>query len=515
MYPGIHSQSQPDKPALIMAGSGETVTYRDLDERSNRLAQLWYDRGLRPGDHVAVFMENHPRFLETVWAGLRSGLYVTTINSYLTTEEAGYILDDSGARSVVVTPSRAPVAREALQYAPAVEVALAVDGGAPGFEAYEATAGRYSPNPLIEEPAGELMLYSSGTTGRPKGIKRPLSGGSIRDGQLIGALLGGVFGFSQDSVYLSPAPTYHSAPLGFCLGVQSLGGTVVMLEKFDPSEALRSIERYSVTCSQWVPTMFSRMLKLPETDRAGIDISSMQVAVHAAAPCPVAVKQAMMDWWGPVLWEYYAGTELNGFCLVRPDEWLARPGTVGRPLIGEIHIVDEDGRELSAGEAGTIYFGGGPAYEYHNDPAKTKEAQDPGGHGWTTLGDVGYLDEDGWLFLTDRKAFMIISGGVNIYPQETEDVLTMHPAVADVAVIGVPDDEMGEQVKAVVQPADPSGAGPDLEQDLLAYCRRQLAHYKCPRSIDFVEELPRLPTGKLYKRKLRDRYWQGHENRIL
>lgn len=515
MYPGTHSASTPDKPALIMAGSGEAITYRELDERSNRLAQLWHARGLRTGDHVSVFMENHPRYLEAVWAGLRSGLYVTTINSYLTAEEAGYILEDSGAKSLVVTPSRAAVAREALGQAKDVEVALAVDGGAPGFESYEAATAEYPARALSEEPAGELMLYSSGTTGWPKGIKRPLSGGSISDGQLIGALLGGVFGFSADSVYLSPAPTYHSAPLGFCLGIQSLGGTVVMLEKFDPVLALRSIERYGATCSQWVPTMFTRMLKLPEAERSAFDVSTMQVAVHAAAPCPAAVKQAMMEWWGPVLWEYYAGTELNGFCLVRPDEWLARPGTVGRPLIGEIHILDEDGKELPAGEAGMIYFGGGPSYEYHNDPAKTKEVQDPAGHGWTTLGDVGYLDEDGWLFLTDRKAFMIISGGVNIYPQETEDVLTMHPKVADVAVVGVPSDEMGEEVKAVVQPVSWNDAGAELEQELLEYCRHHLAHYKCPRTIDFERELPRLPTGKLYKRKLREKYWEGHQTRLL
>lgn len=515
MHPGAHADATPDKPALIMAGSGETITYRELNERSNRLAQLWNARGLRVGDHIAVFMENHPRYLEVVWAGLRSGLHVTTINSYLTAEEAGYILDDSGARSIVVTPERADVAKEALKHAPRVEIALVVDGVSTGLESYEAATGQYPALPLPEEPAGDLMLYSSGTTGHPKGIERPLSGGSIADGQLIGALLGGVFGFGPDSVYLSPAPVYHSAPLGFCLGVQSLGGTVVMLEKFDPLTALRSIERFSVTCSQWVPTMFTRMLKLPESERDRIDVSSMQVAIHAAAPCPVAVKEAMMDWWGPVLWEYYAGTELNGFCLVRPDEWLARPGTVGRPLIGEVHILDEDGTEMPAGEAGTIYFGGGPPYEYHNDPAKTKEVQDPAGHGWTTLGDVGYLDKEGWLFLTDRKAFMIISGGVNIYPQETENVLTMHPKVADVAVVGVPNPEMGEEVKAVVQPVDWKDAGAELEQELLVYCRQHLAHYKCPRSIDFDRELPRLPTGKLYKSKLRDKYWQAHENRIV
>ena len=515
MYPGAHAASTPDKPALIVEPSGEVLTYRELDERSNQLAHLWRSHGLQTGDHVAVFMENHPRYFEVVWAALRSGLYLTAINSYLTAEELGYILRDSGARSVVTSPAKVTVARGALVHAPEVELALIVDDEQPGFTAYEAAVAAQPTTRLAEEPAGELMLYSSGTTGQPKGIKRPLRGSSIADGQLLGAMLGAVFGVTPDTVYLSPAPIYHSAPLGFSLAVQSIGGTVVMLERFDPVLALSVIERRRVTCSQWVPTMFTRMLKLPDDERAGFDVSSLEVAIHAAAPCPVPVKQAMMDWWGPVLWEYYAGTEGNGFCLVKPDEWLARPGTVGRSLLGELHILDEDGNELPAGQAGTVYFGGGPAYEYHNDPVKTKEVQDPAGRGWTTLGDVGYLDDDGWLFLTDRKAFMIISGGVNIYPQETENVLTMHPQVADVAVLGVPNDEMGEEVKAVVQLLDHSDAGPELEQELLAYCRQHLAHYKCPRTIDFEMELPRLPTGKLYKGKLRERYWADHETHIV
>jgi acyl-CoA synthetase (AMP-forming)/AMP-acid ligase II len=515
MYPGIHAATTPNKPALIMGRSGETITYAELDARSNQLAQLWHERGLRRGDHAAIFMENHARFLEVVWAALRSGLYLTTVNSYLTAEEIAYIIDDAEVQTLVTSASRAAVAADALRSAPNVEIALVLDGRADGFESYEDAVSGCPTTALAKEPAGELMLYSSGTTGRPKGIKRPLGDGSVADGQFITALLGGVFGMTADTVYLSPAPMYHSAPLGFCLGVQALGGTVVMMEKYDPADALALIERHQINCAQFVPTMFTRMLKLPDEVRTSFDVSSLQVAVHGAAPCPVAVKQAMMDWWGPVLWEYYAGTEANGFCLVKPEEWLARPGTVGQPLIGEIHILDEEGNEQPTGEPGTIYFGGGPAYEYHNDPGKTKEVQDPRGHGWTTLGDVGYLDEAGWLYLTDRKAFMIISGGVNIYPQETENVLTMHPKVADVAVVGVPNDEMGEEVKAVVQPVDWAEVGPELERELLAYCRERLAHYKCPQSIDFDQELPRLPTGKLYKRILRDRYWEGHETHIV
>jgi long-chain acyl-CoA synthetase len=514
MFPGATAATAPDKAAIVMASTGQVVTHRELDDRSNQLARLWREAGLVAGDHVAVFMENHTRYLEVVWAALRSGLYVTTVNSYLSAGETAYILSDCGARSVVASQATADVLQEALSAAPGVELPLVVDRGAGATGDYEEALASQPTTPLDDQPAGEFMLYSSGTTGRPKGIERPLSGGSIQDGQMISALLSNIFGVTSDSVYLSPAPTYHSAPLGFCVGVTALGGTVVMMEKFDALGALRAIEQYKVTCGQFVPTMFSRMLKLPQADRTRFDISSLRLAIHAAAPCPTGVKKAMMEWWGPILWEYYAGTELNGFCLCRPHEWLDRPGNVGRPVVGEIHIIDEDGREQPPGEVGLIYFGGGPAYTYHNDPEKTREAQDPGGHGWTTLGDVGYVDPDGWLFLTDRKAFMIISGGVNVYPQEAEDVLTMHPKVLDVAVIGVPNEEMGEEVKAVVQLTDPDAANADTESELIAYCRQRLAHYKCPVTIDFERELPRLPTGKLYKRQLRDRYWSGHASQI-
>ena len=514
MYPGVHSQTTPDKPAVVMAGSGEVVTYRDLDERSTRLARLWRSHGLAPGDHVAIFSENQSRYFEVMWAALRSGLYVTTINSYLSAEEVAYILEDSGSRSVVTTTAKAEIAADALTHARGVELPLLIGDADERFESYTDAVASMSADKLDEERAGEMMLYSCGTTGRPKGIKRPMSGGSIEDGMMISALLGGVFGMTADTTYLSPAPLYHSAPIGFNLGVQSLGGTCVVMEKFDPADALRLIEDHSATHSQWVPTMFIRMLKLPEAERSGHDLSSMQVAVHAAAPCPVEVKKQMMDWWGPVLWEYYAGTELNGFCLVKPEEWLEHPGTVGKPLIGEIHIVDENGDEAAAGEAGTVYFGGGPDYEYHNAPDKTDDVKDPGGHGWTTLGDVGYLDEDGWLSLTDRKAFMIISGGVNIYPQEIEDCLVMHPKVADVAVFGIPDDEMGESVMAAVQPAEGMAADDELEQELRSFARDRIAHYKCPQRFEFLEELPRLPTGKLYKRKLRDQYWSERTSKI-
>lgn len=514
MYPGAHAATRPEHPAVIMAGSGEVVTYRQLDDRSNQLARLWREQGLVAGDHVAIFSENQPRFFEVMWAALRSGLYVTTINSYLSAEEVGYILDDSGARSLITTSERAEIAASALQHAPNVALPLLIGDDDKRFASYVESMAAMPTDPLTEQPAGEMMLYSSGTTGRPKGVKRPLSGKSVAEGMLIAGLVSGVFGMSGESTYLSPAPLYHSAPIGFSLGVQSLGGTVVVMEKFDPVAALQLIETYSITDSQWVPTMFIRMLKLDAEQRSRFDVSSMRVAIHAAAPCPVAVKQQMMDWWGPVLWEYYAGTELNGFCLVRPDEWLARPGTVGRPLIGSIHVLDEVGDDQPANVPGTIYFGDGPAYEYHNAPEKTESVRDPQGRGWTTLGDVGYVDDEGWLYLTDRQAFMIISGGVNIYPQEIEDCLVMHPKVADVAVFGIPDDEMGEAVHAAVQPAEGIAGDEALAVELRSHVREHIAHFKCPQRFEFHDELPRLPTGKLYKNKLRSPHWEDRERAI-
>jgi acyl-CoA synthetase (AMP-forming)/AMP-acid ligase II len=339
-------------------------------------------------------------------------------------------------------------------------------------------------------------------------VQVPLPEGDIATTPMPVNLLGQMlYGFRPDMRYISPAPLYHAAPLRFCVAVMQSGGTVVVMEHFDPEDALRLIEEHSITHSQWVPTMFVRMLKLDDDVRAKYDLSSLEVAIHAAAPCPVPVKKQMIDWWGPVIYEYYAGTEGNGFCAITSQEWLEHPGSVGKPLVGELHIVDDDGNELPPGQAGTIYFGNGGQFEYHNDPEKTEGSKDPKGRGWSTLGDIGYVDDDGYLYLTDRKAYMIISGGVNIYPQEAENVLTMHPKVLDVAVIGVPNEEMGEEVKAIVQPVSMADAGPGLERELIDYCRANLAHYKCPRTIEFEAELPRHPTGKLYKRLLRDRYW--------
>jgi fatty-acyl-CoA synthase len=516
MHPGQHASRNPDKAAAVMAGSGEVLTYRQLDDRSNQLAQLLWDAGLRPGDGVTIFMENHLRYFECFWAAIRSGLYFTTINRYLTPDEAAYIVNDSGARAFITSRALAGTASAIAPLVPGAPIRLMVDGAVDGFEPYEEAIAGYPAQPLAEQPRGEAMLYSSGTTGRPKGIKRPLTGQSIDDhpGGVV-LLLQGLFGVDENARYLSPAPLYHSAPLGFTTGVQTMGGTAVVMERFDPVEAIAHLGGYRITHSQWVPTMFNRMLKLPRAERDRLDAPDHRVAIHAAAPCPVEVKRQMLEWWGPIIYEYYAGTEVNGFVFCTPQEWLQRPGTVGKAILGVIHICDDEGNELPPGEPGTIYFEREEMpFEYHNDPDKTRSAQHPRHPNWSTLGDVGYVDDDGYLYLTDRKSFMIISGGVNIYPQEIEDVMVMHPKVADVAVFGVPDEEMGEQVKAVVEPAEGVEASPELEQELLAWTRERIAHFKAPRSIDFTDALPRLPTGKLYKRVLRDAYWGGSPRRI-
>ena len=517
MYPGHWAKVFPDKPAVVDTATGAVRTYGELNDRSNRLAQLMWQRGLRRGDHVSIFMENNLVFFDVVWAAFRSGLYLTTVNRYLTGEEAGYIVDDSESRLLVASHALAETAAQIPAQAPNCDNWLMADGAIDGFEDFETALASQPAEPLAEEPAGSFMLYSSGTTGRPKGIVRPLPEGSIaNDNSPVGGLQSALWGFDENAVYLSPAPLYHSAPIGFCQAVQVLGGTVVMMRRFDPVAALQAIGDHGVTHSQWVPTMFTRMLKLPPEERAGFDLSTHRVAIHAAAPCPQEVKRRMFDWWGPILYEYYGGTELNGFTHCGPQEWLDHPGTVGRSILGTIHICDEDGKELPPGESGIVYFElPVMPFEYLKDPQKTKDAQHPHHANWSALGDVGYVDEEGYLYLTDRATFMIISGGVNIYPQEIEDALVMHPKVADVAVIGVPNQEMGEEVKAVVQPAPNIDDSPELEEELLAYAREHIAHYKCPKSVDFRAELPRLPTGKLYKRLLKDEYWGKSGSRIV
>ena len=513
MHPFHHAKAMPEKPAYIMAGSGEVVTYGELDRRSNRYAQLFRSKGLAYGDHIAIVMENNARYFEACWGAQRAGLYFTCISSRLTAGETAYIVRDCGAKLVVTSGVMGDMAADLLAELDDGVLPLILGGDLAGWTRLEPLLDAQPDTPIADEIAGTDMLYSSGTTGRPKGVKVALTGDAIDAIRPLHQVTAKLYDMSPEMIYLSPAPLYHAAPLRFNMQVQKIGGTCIVMEKFDAEWALQLIEKHRAAHSQWVPTMFVRMLKLPEEVRARYDVSSMRVAIHAAAPCPVEVKRRMIEWWGPVLYEYYAGSEGNGFCAITSEEWLAHPGSVGRSLVGELHIVGDDGADLPTGEEGLIYFANGPEFSYHNDPGKTAESKNE--KGWTTLGDVGRVDADGYLYLTDRKAFMIISGGVNIYPQEAEDVLITHPRVADVAVIGVPNEDFGEEVKAVVQPMDWAEAGPDLAEALMAHCRKHLSAVKCPRSVDFEKELPRHPTGKLYKRLLRDRYWGNRDSRIV
>ncbi len=513
MYPGTHAEAKPDHPAYIMAATAQVITYRELDEGSNRLAHLLRKAGLERGDHIAFMIENHPLFLQIAWAAQRSGLYYTAISSRVSADGASYIINDCGARAFITSAAMGDVPAELVDVMPQVELRLILDTQIDGYENYQDAVAACPATKIDDEAEGLDMLYSSGTTGRPKGVLHPLPEEPIpmQSGvQVLGELL---LGYRPEMVYLNTAPLYHAAPLRFSMGALRTGGTVIVLEKFDPVGALKAIETYRVTHSQWVPTMFIKMLKLDEEQRLAHDLASHEMAIHAAAPCPVAVKQQLMDWWGPIVHEYYAGTEGNGFVYCTPEQWLARPGTVGQAIQGELHVCNDEGREVAVGEAGTVYFGQAN-FEYHNDPDKTSDSRHPGNAEWSTLGDIGHVDDAGYLYLTDRKAFMIISGGVNIYPQEAENVLIMHESVADVAVFGVPHEEFGEEVKAIVQPAAGVTADRALEATLLDYVGGQLGQLKSPRSIDFRDELPRHPTGKLYKRLLRDEYWKDHGSSI-
>lgn len=509
MHPYLHAQENPDKPAVIMAGSGEIITYGQLDSRSNQIAQLYRSRGLQIGDTVAICMENHPQFFPVTWGSQRSGLIQVAISSRLTADEVSYILNDSGAKMLIGSKQMLPIIDQVRTLNP--DVAQLVFG-ADDERNIEAVLETMPTTPIADERAGIDMLYSSGTTGRPKGIRLPLpEAEDIAGPNGLATLAQMIFGFHKDCVYLSPAPLYHAAPLRWNIAVQALGGTSVVMEKFDPEQALQLIEKYRCDVGQFVPTHFVRMLKLPEEIRIKYDVSSIKSAVHAAAPVPVPIKEAMIKWWGPVLNEYYAGTEGNGFVFCNSESWLTHKGTVGQPVNCEVHICGENGDEVAVGEEGQIYFESGSKFVYHNDPEKTKAATHA--KGWTSLGDVGKLDKDGFLYLTDRKSFMIISGGVNIYPQEIENLLVTHDKVADAAVIGAPDEDMGERVVAIVQPMDMADAAPELAQELEAFLRQSLSGVKIPRQIDFRPELPRHATGKLYKRLLRDEYWgkQGSE----
>lgn len=503
-HPSITAQIYPHKAAVIMGGSDEMISYQALDERSNQAAQLFRALGLKTGDHIALMLENRLEFLPLCWAAQRAGLIYTPISTHLKRDEIRYILENCGAKLFLASAKTASVAcgvREVLSGS--VHFYL-LDIVQPGFLSWEEAVNAQPATPIDDQANGVPMLYSSGTTGQPKGVFVPPAGDDMLTPHPLVDSIGTAFGFSEETVYLSPAPLYHAAPLHYSMMALYQGGTVVVMPSFDAEQALQLIEQHRVTHSQWVPIMFVRLLKLPEAVRERYDVSSMQFAIHAAAPCPVDVKEQMIQWWGEVIVEYYAASEGIGFTMIDAKAWLSHRGSVGPAFIGELHIVDDAGNELPAGEVGTVYFGGNADFHYHNEPEKTREAYNE--QGWATTGDIGYVDEEGFLYLTDRKSFTIISGGVNVYPQEIENLLITHPKVADVAVFGVPSEEFGEEVKAVVQPQHWGDATDEVAFELMEWLRERLSGIKVPRSVDFNAELPRMDNGKLYKRHLADQY---------
>ena len=502
MYPAVHAQVAPDRPAVIMSPGGARVTYAELDERSARLAAVFHGAGARRGDTVVLALQNDVRWAEVVWACLRSGLYIAPLNWHLTAAELTPLMEDAAPRAVVTSAGLYATMREAVQAArlPVAPLWLVAEadevwgGSRPaGVLDHDLAVAGTPRDPGLMETLGGRLLFSSGTTGRPKPFRvDPIDVHPAEARMRLGSLLAKLGFTSGDVTYLATGPSYHAGPFAFLQAVHQLGGTAVMMSRFDAEGALAAIARHRVTHSQWVPTMFIRMLRLPEEIRRPHDLSSHRVAVHAAAPCPVEVKRAMLDWWGPIIHEYYGASEGFGSTAIGPDEWLEHPGSVGRAVDGELFIADVEGRELPSGEVGVVWF------------------RRSGAAG--TAGDLGHVDPDGYLHLTGRASQVIISGGVNIHPREIEDLLALHPAVADVAVVGVPHDEFGEQVKAIVEPTEDAHPGPDLERELVRYCRARLAHHKCPRSVDFVDQLPRSEAGKLLVAELRARYWPAAQS---
>ncbi|MDM3972757.1 acyl-CoA synthetase [Mycobacterium marseillense] len=506
-----HARNAAQSPALIVA-DGAVISYSQLHARGRRVAALLHDAGLRRGDGVALVLSNRPEFFEITWGAQLSGLYYTAVNTHFTPDEVAYVIDDCDARAVFVDATIPELAAHLRSAGAAVVAYLAVGGSLAGWRSYDDAMAAAGEAPPVSD--GSEMLYSSGTTGRPKAVRRPLpaDGNGSWAQAVLELALSHKYGMTPSSVYLSPAPLYHAAGVNYTMAANRVGAASILMKRFDAETTLRLIETHRVTHAQFVPTMFVRMLKLPAKVRERYDVSSLGCVIHAAAPCPVDVKHQMMDWFGPIIHEYYGGTEGFAGTTIGPQEWLAHPGSVGIPT-APVHVLGEDGLELPVGESGELYFEGGPEFEYFKDPAKTASVYND--RGWRSLGDMGYVDADGYLYLTDRSTFMIVSGGVNIYPQEAENLLVMHPKLVDAAVFGVPNEEFGEEVKAVVQPARGVAPGPDLEAELIDYCRAHLAGYKCPRSVDFDAELPRDPNGKLYKRRIRERYWQGRVSRIV
>ena len=502
-HPRQWAATQPEKAAVVMAGSGASLSYGALEDRANRMARFLREQGLSRGDALAVLMENRPECLEVFWGAQRAGLYVVPVSWRLTAEEIAYILENSAAKILFTSELHAGLAVAAGRLA-GLEWLVCAGAAPAGFLAYEDVLAAAAAAPIADESVGRDMMYSSGTTGRPKGVKTALPDGDITVMMPVMAFMSELYGFDEETVFLSTSPLYHAAGLRYAMVTGHAGGTVVVMEKFDAQATLAQIERYRITHVSLVPTMFVRLLKLPRETRAAYDLSHLRRVIHGTGPCGRDVKMAMIDWLGPILYENYGATEGNGLCALDSHEWLRHPGSVGRALVGRVHIIGPDGARCRTGEDGLVYFEGGPRFAYHGDPDKTAQAYSP--EGYSTLGDIGHLDEEGYLYLTDRQSHMIISGGVNIYPQEIEDLLLAHPKVWDAAVIGVADEEFGEAVLAVIHPVDPAAAGPALAEELIAYCRSRLATYKCPRRIDFATDLPRHETGKIYKRLLKQRY---------
>ncbi|OBH01658.1 acyl-CoA synthetase [Mycobacterium sp. E342] len=502
----IREHTSSTKPAIVLDPSGLRLTFAELEARANRLAHHWRRHGVREGDTVALVMENNEHMHVVMWSARRAGLYYVPVNTHLTPSEMGYILTDSEAMAIVASAAMSAQCEQLEEYLTDIPAPLRLMTGAtpPNWVSYPECVAGEPDTPIADESEGDLLQYSSGTTGRPKGIRRELPHVTPAVAPNVLTPLLNALGITGNSVYLSPAPLYHTAPSVWSMCVQALGATTVVLERFDAEQALACIERYRITHAQFVPAMFVRMLKLPAEVRDAYDLSSLERVVHAAAPCPPEIKRQMIAWWGPIIDEFYSSSEGAGITFITADEWLQHPGSVGRSLLGTVHILGEDGSELAAGQTGDIYFEGGFAFDYLHDPVKTAASHNP--NGWATVGDVGHLDEDGYLYLSDRRHHTIISGGINIYPQEAENLLVSHPRVADAAVFGIPDPEMGQRVAAVVETVDPLHTTDDFADELLEWLRSRLAHFKCPRQIRFETRLPRSDAGKLYKQPLIEKY---------
>ena len=509
MHPRHFSISHRDKPAIIMADNDQTITFGELEEEANKGAHLLRELGIRNGDTIAICLKNSAEFFLLYWAGQRAGVYMVPIATHLSTDEVAYIINDSNAKLLITSAEVRSVHDLLKNYrtlTPGLKTILSSGPPLDQTQRWEDLVEPFPATPITDERSGFHLCYSSGTTGRPKGVKLPLVGGEVTDPNLWVERNQRRYDLDEHSIYLCPAPLYHVAPLLYSVTSHRLGSTVILMKKFSPEGALEAIEKHKVTYTQMVPTMFIRMLRIPEKQRLNYDTSSLTHVIHSAAPCPKEVKFQMFDWLGDIIYEQYAGSEANGSTTISPQEWRERPGSVGKADRGIIHICNEDGDELPTGEEGLIYFEGASFFEYLNDPQKTKDARNPKHDDWTTIGDIGRVDDEGYLYLTDRKSFVIISGGVNIYPQEAENLLMQHPAVADVAVIGVPDPDFGQTVKAIVQPMVSEQAGDDLADELMEYCRSKISHIKCPKSIDFESEFPRMENGKLFKKELIARY---------